>query len=270
MVARGLVNDSTGYSVCANTTTGQIATSTTACGASSAQFKKNIEDITYGLDAVMQLRAVSFDYKDSYIQDGPSQLGFIAEEVDLVIPELVARDIDGNIKGLDYPKFTSVLVKAIQEMNLNLATIASTTASSTPESESFATSFFTSVFAKLTQWFESAENGIANLFVGSVKARDTVCVGETCVTEDQLKALLEMAGNQNAPAGGGEEPPAEEPPVEEPPAEEPPAEEPPTDEPPPAEDPPAEEPPAEEPPAEEPPTDGGGETAGAGAGEPGV
>jgi len=241
-----LVNDSTGYYACVNTTTGQLSTSTSACGASSEQFKKNIEDISYGLNSVMMLRAVSFDYKDNYIQDGPRQLGFIAEEVNLVIPELVARDALGNIKGLDYPKFTSVLAKAIQELNIDLQSLASTSPLEAQEG-SFASRFFANVVA----WFSDTANGIGDFVANRVRTTE-LCVGdengETCLTRAQLDALLAGAGAAQAEepeeeGGGSEEPPTEEPPVEEPPAEEP----------------PAEESPAEEPPAEEPPAEDGGE-----------
>jgi len=115
IAAPALVNDSTGYYVCLNTATGQMATSTTACGASSERFKENIEPLTYGLDAILALNPVSFDYKDSYIPDAPRQIGFIAEEVDGIIPELVAR-AGATIQGLDYPKFSAVIVNAIQEL----------------------------------------------------------------------------------------------------------------------------------------------------------
>jgi len=225
---------------------------------SDQRFKENIEDKDFGdaLGTLSALKLRSFNYKDS-TPETPT-LGFIAQEVMEVAPEFVFEK--NGYLGVKYSDVNWLTFEALQEMNLNLATIASTTTETTPASESFASAFFSAVFAKLVSWFENAENGIANVFVGSIKAKDTVCVGETCVTEDQLKALLEMAGNQDAPAEGGEEPPAEEPPAEDSPAEEPPADEP-----------PVEESPAEEPPAEELPTDGEGETAGGeGAGEPGA
>ncbi|MFA6405758.1 MAG: tail fiber domain-containing protein, partial [Candidatus Paceibacterota bacterium] len=142
-----LVNDSTGYYVCLNTTTGQLATSTTACGASSERFKENIAGISYGLNSVLSLRPVSFDYKQSYVQGAGKQVGFIAEEVATIMPELVAYGKGGTIEGLDYPKFTAVLVKASQELYNKVATleniIGTTTGSSMLQYQSDLQNHFT-------------------------------------------------------------------------------------------------------------------------------
>ena len=113
---QSLANNGTGYYVCANAGTGELATSTTACGASSERFKTNINDLTYGLDTVLQLRPVSFNWKSDFINSSSTQIGFIAEEVDLLIPEVIGHDDKGTIMNLDYPKLTSVLVNAIKEI----------------------------------------------------------------------------------------------------------------------------------------------------------
>lgn len=180
--APALANDSTGYYVCSNTTTGQMATSTTACGASSERFKENIESLGYGLNAILALNPVSFDYKNSYIPNAPRQLGFIAEEVELVIPELVAKDARGTIQGLDYPKFAAVIVKAIQELMEKVS-------------------------------------GFATLFKSERVETDTLCVGETCITENQLIELLDESGQESTPTPSTPEP-EETSPIEELPAEE--------------------------------------------------
>ncbi|AKM84459.1 MAG: hypothetical protein UR58_C0001G0743 [Candidatus Campbellbacteria bacterium GW2011_OD1_34_28] len=111
----GLTNNGTGYYACVSTN-GELATSTTACGASSERFKTNINDLTYGLDTVLQLRPVSFNWKSDFINSSSTQIGFIAEEVDLLIPEVIGHDDKGNIMNLDYPKLTSVLVNAVKEI----------------------------------------------------------------------------------------------------------------------------------------------------------
>jgi len=47
--------------------------------------------------------------------------------------------------------------------------------------------------AKLVAWFGNVENGIQSIFAKEVHT-DKLCVGETCVTEEQL---IELLGNQN-------------------------------------------------------------------------
>ena len=77
---------------------------------SDRNYKDNILDMTkYGLDTITALRPVSYTVK----QSGIEQIGFIAQEVKDVIPELVSGT-DGSM-GLNYGGFAPVLVKAMQE-----------------------------------------------------------------------------------------------------------------------------------------------------------
>ena len=79
---------------------------------SSARYKNNIRDSVYGLSHVMQMRSAQFEYKD----DGRSDVGLIAEELDPIIPELVGKNKDGQPDSVSYDRMVSVLVKAIQEL----------------------------------------------------------------------------------------------------------------------------------------------------------
>jgi hypothetical protein len=95
------------YAIKINATTGAITYDT-----SSARYKDNIRDSIYGLNHVMQMRSTQFEYKD----DGRSDVGFIAEELDSIIPELVVKNKDGQPDAVSYDRMVSVLVKAIQEL----------------------------------------------------------------------------------------------------------------------------------------------------------
>src|SRR3989344_1671898 len=73
--------------------------------------KQNIENISYGLDEVLALRPVSFEWNNmSNVKD----IGFIAQEVEKVIPEIVSG-VDGD-KAVGYANLTPVLVQAIKEL----------------------------------------------------------------------------------------------------------------------------------------------------------
>ena len=78
--------------------------------------KDNIADITFGLDAIKELRPVSFDWKNN---KGNDQLGFLAQEVETTsLKQLVSTYKDENIedcKSLNKEQMIPVLVKAIQE-----------------------------------------------------------------------------------------------------------------------------------------------------------
>jgi hypothetical protein len=79
---------------------------------SSARLKKNIETIDSPLEKLLQLRGVAFDYKES----DKHSIGFIAEEVVRVLPEVVDRNPDNaDVVGIDYSKIVPVVVEAVKE-----------------------------------------------------------------------------------------------------------------------------------------------------------
>jgi len=90
--------------------------------ASDERLKRDIVDIEYGLETVMQMKPRSFTWR----QDGKRSIGFIAQELNTVLPEPVSIPDDPdtlNEEGLpcngwsvDYACMVSVLCKAIQEL----------------------------------------------------------------------------------------------------------------------------------------------------------
>jgi hypothetical protein len=87
---------------------------------SDARMKRQVEDYSTGLDAVRRLRPVSFQYNGELgsTDDGTTHTGFIAQEVEPVIPECVGeRDHDGTaVKTLDQSRMVPVLVNAVKEL----------------------------------------------------------------------------------------------------------------------------------------------------------
>ena len=84
--------------------------------ASDIAYKKDIVDIRYGLDTVKKLKPRTYKMKT----DDEQQIGFIAQELELDIPEVVGGE-DGN-KGVSYGQLTAVLTKAIQEQQTLIET----------------------------------------------------------------------------------------------------------------------------------------------------
>ena len=82
---------------------------------SDIRIKKNIRDTRYGLFTVMQLRPVEY----TLISSDLKQVGFIAQEVNKLVPEVVTGtegDLEkGEILGITYANLVAVLTKAIQE-----------------------------------------------------------------------------------------------------------------------------------------------------------
>lgn len=82
---------------------------------SSKRYKENIEDSNFGLNEVMRLRPVNFDYKDEYVKNAPRQLGFIAEEVEEITP-MLASYVNGQIDTVRYDLMTALLAGGIQDI----------------------------------------------------------------------------------------------------------------------------------------------------------
>ena len=90
---------------------------------SSREMKTNIEPIENILPAVLQMQGVKFDWKDD--GHGKDNYGFIAEEVDEILPNLVSHDSNGKALGIQYSKMTAVLLEAIKEQQVQIEELKS-------------------------------------------------------------------------------------------------------------------------------------------------
>ena len=81
-----------------------------ALPSSDERLKENVHTIENALEKVSALRGVTFDFKE----DKQKQIGFIAQEVEEVIPEAVGERPDGY-KGVAYGNLVGLLVEAIKE-----------------------------------------------------------------------------------------------------------------------------------------------------------
>ena len=70
----------------------------------------------------MQLQGVNFDWKN----DGASDFGFIAQDLQKVIPQAVSDTNDDNaVMGVDYSRLTAVLVEAMKAQQSEIETLKS-------------------------------------------------------------------------------------------------------------------------------------------------
>ena len=108
-------------------TTGEIRATNevTAYYSSDETLKENIQTIGGALNKLKQLRGVMFDWKDSYIkkrggEDGyfvrKHDTGVIAQEVEKVLPEVVAERLDGT-KAVKYEKLAGLIIQSINELS---------------------------------------------------------------------------------------------------------------------------------------------------------
>jgi hypothetical protein len=84
---------------------------------SSARTKDDVADLGDTSQRILQLRPVRFTYKQPFANGSrPVQYGLIAEEVADVLPELVARDADGEIETVKYHVLPTLLLAEIQRL----------------------------------------------------------------------------------------------------------------------------------------------------------
>ena len=83
---------------------------------SDQSVKQNIEPLKYGLETILQLNAVQFEFIESYKNYGEGlQIGAIAQEIEQIIPEAVFTTPSTGLKGIDYNQLNGIYIKAIQD-----------------------------------------------------------------------------------------------------------------------------------------------------------
>ena len=97
-----------------------VAYSTSA--ASDKKFKENIKTISYGLEEVLKMNPVEYDWKEK--RNKAHDIGVIAQEIEEIIPEVVKEskelNSDETFKSVDYGKMVAVLIKAVQEQQVQI------------------------------------------------------------------------------------------------------------------------------------------------------
>jgi hypothetical protein len=83
---------------------------------SSIRFKQDVHDMADASSRLLQLRPVTYRYKQPYADGSqPIDYGLIAEEVAQVYPDLVATGADGQPETVQYQKLTPMLLNELQK-----------------------------------------------------------------------------------------------------------------------------------------------------------
>ncbi|PYL71571.1 MAG: hypothetical protein DMF26_18985 [Verrucomicrobia bacterium] len=95
---------------------------------SSARYKEAIKAMDNASEAILALKPVTFHYKQELDPDGTPQFGLVAEEVEKVNPDLVARDDQGKAYSLRYEAVNAMLlnefIKEHQRVEEQTCTVA--------------------------------------------------------------------------------------------------------------------------------------------------
>ncbi|MEI6022497.1 MAG: tail fiber domain-containing protein [bacterium] len=160
-----------------------ITTGTGIACSSDASLKKNIVAVQDGtLAKVLALRPVTYNWNDEQDTD-PTHIGFIAQEVETVFPQVVSIDPATHLRLLSTTSLIPYTIKAIQEMHITITSVIPDTLDST-------------AYGKIKEFLrEIATEGKA---VVDIVQTHTLCVDDVCVTRDQFKNMVQQAGQQQS------------------------------------------------------------------------
>jgi hypothetical protein len=94
-------------------------------GSSDLRYKTNIRPVYNALDKVKALRGVYFNWNKEAFPDknfgSKDELGFIAQEIENVVPEIVTKDnTKEEYRSVKYDKLVALLVEAIKEQQIQI------------------------------------------------------------------------------------------------------------------------------------------------------
>jgi hypothetical protein len=85
---------------------------------SDIRVKENILNIVDPLNIVLRLRGVSYNRIDT--DDKTTKIGFIAQEIEKIVPEVVSYDESEDRYSVSYGNITALLVEAIKEQQIKI------------------------------------------------------------------------------------------------------------------------------------------------------
>lgn len=91
-------------------------------GSSDQRLKENIRPLENALDTVQQMRGVNFTWIKK--PEAGNQIGFIAQEIEALLPELTLRDSSGFL-AVQYGNITALLVEAVKDQQRQMAEMRS-------------------------------------------------------------------------------------------------------------------------------------------------
>ena len=79
---------------------------------SDERIKSNIKTIENALDKTLLLRGVEFNLN---IEPERKRIGLIAQEVELIVPEVVRTSEDDGLKSIEYQNLVGLLIESIKD-----------------------------------------------------------------------------------------------------------------------------------------------------------
>lgn len=111
-----------------------LQNNTAVCTApcSDENAKKNVEPIQDGLDKILELNGVRFDWREDVVplkaENESRQIGLIAQEVEKIVPEVVVDEIvEGQtLKSIRYENLVALLIEGMKEQQEQINSLKQT------------------------------------------------------------------------------------------------------------------------------------------------
>lgn len=102
-----------------NTTVNGTLTATDVNTSSDVALKQDIVTIPDAASIISAMRGVNFGWKNG----GRKSIGVVAQEVEEILPEIVATDENG-LKAVNYAALTGVLIEAVKDLQAQVAKLS--------------------------------------------------------------------------------------------------------------------------------------------------
>ncbi len=94
-----------------------ICTNSGCSSPSDIKLKENIQPLEDSLSKVLNLRGVSFNWKDKKKFGAQSEIGFIAQDLEVIFPEVVKTNPRTGLKSVAYDHIVVPLVESLKELH---------------------------------------------------------------------------------------------------------------------------------------------------------
>ncbi len=177
-----------------SSTTLYIGNETIDTSVSDARLKTNIQNVNIdATDYLEEFRVVEFDWVEEGNRQalGTVPAGLIAQEVDAIAPWAVRKGSDmDSYWSVRFNELVPLTIKAIQELQRDVDSIEGITALRTEDEFTFGN--------LIQRYLRRTENIFIKSFKSEKATVDELCIGNTCVTEDQLISLLNNQKDENS------------------------------------------------------------------------
>jgi hypothetical protein len=189
------------------TTIGDVYAKNKQLNGSDSIFKFNVNNIINPYEKILQLRGVTYQIKPhAYCEDcitdtlsdsattQPVRYGFIAQEVERVVPEVVST-MDDSTKAIEYTAIIPLLLEGIKYQGQLITTLQNQVSQLT-NSYSTISSYQTQIESLQTQINTITNNNTLSNYQAQIDAIQSQ-LNECCSTQNTLKTKTTNNGGQN-------------------------------------------------------------------------